>query len=127
MPRKRKDKGISYYYVTIKLGNNLMIDLLFGPVIKFRILLLLDLVGQVVGTDNICNNKGTMHIDPSRLKLLLEMGRIYKLGYFYNQPIWCLRTNGLCQKSLIEEESFIKVFKLTDKLSFGKGIDFCEY
>jgi len=45
-----------------------MIDLLFGPVIKFRVLLLLDLVGQVVGTDNICNNKGTMHIDPSRLK-----------------------------------------------------------
>ena len=125
MPRKRKDKGISYHYVTIKLGNNLMIDLLFGPVIKFRILLLLDLVGQVVGTDTICNNKGTMHIDPSRLKLLLEMGRIYKLGYFYNQPIWCLRANGLCQKSLIEEESFIKLFKLTDKLSFGKGIDFC--
>ena len=125
MPRKRKDRGISYHYVTIKLGNNLMIDLLFGPVIKFRILLLLDLVGQVVGTDNICNNKGTMHIDPSRLKLLLEMGRIYKLGYFYNQPIWCLRANGLCQKSLIEEDSFIKVFKLTDKLSFGKGIDFC--
>ena len=125
MPRKRKDKGISYHYVTIKLGDNLMIDLLFGPVIKFRVLLLLDLVGQVVGTDNICNNKGTMHIDPLRLKLLLEMGRIYKLGYFYNQPIWCLRANGLCQKSLIEEESFIKLFKLTDKLSFGKGIDFC--
>ena len=125
MPRKRKDKGISYHYVTIKLGDKLMIDLLFGPVIKFRILLLLDLVGQVVGTDNICNNKGTMHIDPSRLKLLLEMGRIYKLGYFYNQPIWCLRANGLCLKSLIEEESFIKLFKLTDKLSFGKRIDFC--
>ena len=125
MPRKRKDKEISYHYVTIKLGDNLMIDLLFGPVIKFRVLLLLDLVGQVVGTDNICNNKGTMHIDPSRLKLLLEMGRIYKLGYFYNQPIWCLRATGLCQKSLIKEESFIKLFKLTDKLSFGKGIDFC--
>ena len=125
MPRKRKDKEITYHYVTIKLGDNLMIDLLFGPVIKFRVLLLLDLVGQVVGTDNICNNKGTMHFDPSRLKLLLEMGRIYKLGYFYNQPIWCLRANGLCQKSLIEEEAFIKLFKLTDKLSFGKGIDFC--
>ena len=125
MPRKRKDKEITYHYVTIKLGDNLMIDLLFGPVIKFRVLLLLDLVGQVVGTDNICNNKGTIHIDPTRLKLLLEMGRIYKLGYFYNQPIWCLRANGLCQKSLIEEEAFIKLFKLTDKLSFGKGIDFC--
>ena len=73
---------MTYNYVTIRLGPGITMNLLYGPMIKYRISLLLELVGFVTGPDVIYTNRSTMSVFTRRLNILIETGRAYKLGTF---------------------------------------------
>ena len=115
---------MTYNYVTIRLGPGITMNLLYGPMINYRISLLLELVGYVTGPDVIYTNKSTMTVFTRRLNILIESGRAYKLGTFEYWPIWCIRPKGSVRYDSKLEDVFLNLLKLVDELSFNKGIEF---
>ena len=114
----------TYNYVTIRLGPGITMNLLFGSMLKYRVSLLLELVGFVTGPDNIFTNRNTMSVLTRRLNILIDTGRAYKLGTFESWPIWCIRPKGIAQDDSKLEDIFVNLLKVVDELSFNRGIIF---
>ena len=114
----------TYNYVTIRLGPGITMNLLYGSMIKYRISLLLELVGFVTGPDIIFTNRNTMSVLTRRLNILIDTGRAYKLGTFESWPIWCIRPKGIAQDDSKLEDIFVNLLKVVDELSFNRGIIF---
>ena len=112
----------AYNYVTIRLGPGITMNLLYGPLINYRISLLLELVGYVTGPNIIYTNKSTMTVFTRRLNVLLESGRAYRLGTFNESPIWCIRPKESIRNDSNVEDVFLNLLKLVDELSFNRGI-----
>ena len=117
---------MTYNYVTIRLGPGITMNLLYGPMIKYRVSLLLELVGFVTGPDIIFTNRNTMSVLTRRLSILIDTGRAYKLGTYENWPIWCIRPKGLLQDDSKLEDIFLNLLKVVDELSFNRGIVFSK-
>ena len=117
---------MTYNYVTIRLRPGITMNLLYGPMIKYRISLLLELVGFVTGPDVIFTNRNTMSVLTRRLSILIDTGRAYKLGTYENWPIWCIRPKGLMQDDSKLEDIFLNLLKVVDELSFNRGIVFSK-
>ena len=114
----------AYNYVTIRLGPGITMNLLYGPMIKYRVSLLLELVGFVTGPDIIFTNRKTMSVLTRRLNILVDTGRAYKLGTFEGWPIWCIKPKGIAQDDSKLEDIFVNLLKVVDDLSFNRGIVF---
>ena len=114
----------AYNYVTIRLGPGITMNLLYSPMIKYRVSLLLELVGFVTGPDIIFSNRNTMSVITRRLNILIDTGRAYRLGTFENWPIWCIRPKGIAHDDSKLEDIFINLLKVVDDLSFNRGIIF---
>ena len=114
----------TYNYVTIRLGPGTTMNLLYGPMIKYRVSLLLELVGFVTGPDIIFTNRNTMSVLTRRLNILIDTGRAYKLGTFEGWPIWCIKPKGIAQDDSKLEDIFVNLLKVVDDLSFNRGIVF---
>ena len=115
---------MTYNYVTIRLGPGITMNLLYGPMINYRISLLLEIVGSVTGPDIIFTNRNTMSVLTRRLNILIDTGRAYKLGTFESWPIWCIRPKGIAQDDSKLEDIFVNLLKVVDDLSFNRGIVF---
>ena len=114
----------AYNYVTIRLGPGITMNLLYSPMIKYRVSLLLELVGFVTGPDIIFSNRNTMSVLTRRLNILIDTGRAYRLGTFESWPIWCIRPKGIAQDDSKLEDIFVNLLKVVDDLSFNRGIIF---
>ena len=114
----------AYNYVTIRLGPGITMNLLYSHMIKYRVSLLLELVGFVTGPDIIFTNRNTMSVLTRRLNILIDTGRAYKLGTFESWPIWCIRPKGIAQDDSKLEDIFVNLLKVVDELSFNRGIVF---
>ena len=114
----------AYNYVTIRLGPGITMNLLYSPMIKYRVSLLLELVGFVTGPDIIFSNRNTMSVINRRLNILIDTGRAYKLGTFEGWPLWCIRPKGIAHDDSKLEDIFINLLKVVDDLSFNRGIIF---
>ena len=114
----------AYNYVTIRLGPGITMNLLYSHMIKYRVSLLLEIVGSVTGPDIIFTNRNTMSVLTRRLNILIDTGRAYKLGTFEDWPIWCIRPKGSIQNDSNLEDVFLNLLKLVDELSFNRGIVF---
>ena len=114
----------AYNYVTIRLGPGITMNLLYSPMIKYRVSLLLELVGFVTGPDIIFSNRNTMSVINRRLNILIDTGRAYRLGTFESWPIWCIRPKGIAHDDSKLEDIFINLLKVVDDLSFNRGIIF---
>ena len=117
---------MTYNYVTIRLGHGITMNLLYGPMIKYRISLLLELVGFVTGPDVIFTNRNIMSVLTRRLSILIDTGKAHKLGTYENWPIWCIRPKGLMQDDSKLEDIFLNLLKVVDELSFNRGIVFSK-
>ena len=114
----------AYNYVTIRLGPGITMNLLYSHMIKYRVSLLLELVGFVTGPDIIFSNRNTMSVINRRLNILIDTGRAYRLGTFESWPIWCIRPKGIAQDDSKLEDIFVNLLKVVDDLSFNRGIVF---